>query len=374
MAVKKKVRKVRMRAKTGLAAAPLDSFSKLRFYFHYEMDGKEISPIIKSWIKSEFSKEEAKAILKNPEYHFTMYAHFAACIYWSSLNLEVDDDYKKWPTIVKKYYSDLIEQGKSLLEADEDIAKTDQPSNVIKLNPHQRLLNKINSTIMDDIETLYDSWCDGEKGTLDLYSQFKKHGLSGSAVEPVRKELQFQLDEYRDAYTGSCEDAVEGWSHVNKPELKRRIKALDDMLTDLDKIKLAAKASRKTRMPKPRAADKQVANVKYAKENNEYKVVSILPIQIVGAMRLFVFNGKTREIIEYISSSTNGLEVKGTTILNVGEESRKTRLRKPEDFLSIVQSKTTRQIDNEWQKLTTKTSQPNGRLNLDCVLLRALDH
>ena len=31
MAVKKKVRKVRMRAKTGLAAAPLDSFSKLRF-------------------------------------------------------------------------------------------------------------------------------------------------------------------------------------------------------------------------------------------------------------------------------------------------------------------------------------------------------
>lgn len=376
MALKKKVRKVRARPKTGLAAAPLDSFRKLRYYFHYEMDAKEISPIIKGWIKSEFSKEDAKAILANSEYHFSMHAHFAACMFWTNLNLEIDDydaSYRRWPEVARTYYEDLLEPGRAILKEKAESA-SDSTSNVVKLNPHQRLMNKINDTIMTDIEVLFEDWADGEKTSLDLYAQFKKHGLTGSATEPVRKQVELQLTEYRDAYSGDCPDAVEGWSHATKPELKRRIKALEEMLSDLDKIKSAAKATRKTRTPKPRAADKQVAKVKYCKENNEYKVVSILPIQIVGAMRLYVFNGKTRELVEYVTSSTKGFEVKGTTLLNVGEASRKTRLRKPDEFLSIVQSKTPRQIDNEWQKLTTKTGQPNGRLNSDCVLLRALDH
>lgn len=373
MALKKKVRKIRARAKTGLAAAPLDSFSKLRFYFHYEMDAKEISPIIKGWIKSEFSKEDAKAILANPEYHFTMHAHFAACIFWNSLNLEIDDEhYKKWPTVAHSYYEDILESGKAILKEKAESA-SDSTSNVVKLNPHQRLMNKINDTIMTDIELLFEDWADGEKNSLDLYAQFKKHGLTGSATEPVRKQVELQLTEYRDAYSGDCADAVEGWSHVTKPELKRRIKALEEMLSDLDKIKNAAKATRKTRIKKPRAADKQVDKLQYLKESNEYKIVSILPIQIIGSMRLYVFNTKTRELIEYISESVSGFEVKGTTLQNISNASRKTRLRKPEEFLGIVQSKTPRQIDNEWQKLTTKTSKPNGRINTDCVLLRSLD-
>ena len=372
MALKKKVRKIRARPKTGLAAAPLDCFHKLRFYFHYEMDPKEISPIIKEWIKSEFSKEDAKAILANPEYHFTMHAHFAACIFWKSLNLEIDDDYKKWPTVAHNYYEDLLESGKAILK-EKAAATPDTASNVVKLNPHQRLMNKINDTIMTDIELLFEDWADGEKTSLDLYAQFKKHGLTGSATEPVRKQVEFQLTEYRDAYSGGCEDAAEGWSHVTKPELKRRIKALEEMLSDLDKIKNATKATRKTRIKKPRAADKQVDKLQYLKESNEYKIVSILPIQIIGSMRLYVFNIKTRELIEYISESVSGFEVKGTTLQNISNASRKTRLRKPEEFLGIVQSKTPRQIDNEWQKLTTKTSKPNGRINMDCVLLRSLD-
>lgn len=375
MALKKKVRKVRARPKTGLAAAPLDSFRKLRYYFHYEMDAKEISPIIKGWIKSEFSKEDAKAILANSEYHFSMHAHLAACMFWTSLNLEIDDydaSYRRWPDVARTYYEDLLEPGRAILKEKAESA-SDSTSNVVKLNPHQRLMNKINDTIMTDIELLFEDWAEGEKTSLDLYAQFKKHGLTGSATEPVRKQVELQLAEYRDAYSGGCEDAAEGWSHVTKPELKRRIKALEEMLSDLDKIKSAAKATRKTRIKKPRAADKQVDKLQYLKESNEYKIVSILPIQIIGSMRLYVFNTKTRELSEYLSESVSGFEVKGTTLQNVSNASRKTRLRKPEDFLGIVQSKTPRQIDNEWQKLTTKTSKPNGRINMDCVLLRSLD-
>jgi hypothetical protein len=374
MAIGKKFLKktVRVRPKTGIAAAPLiDDFYKLKFYFHYELEVKEISSVVKPWVKATFSKEDAKAILANPEYHFTMHPHFASCIYWSQRpDAEFPEPYKKWFDVCKAYYADLIQIGNAILI--EKAGNPEEPqSNVVKLNPYQRTINKINDTVMQDILDLEDKWLDGDnKATVDLYQKFKSHGLSGAHVDYVRKVVDQWIEEYQDAYSGLCEQATEAYKHVTKPALKARIKTCEGMLSDLDKIKSAAKATRKARVKKPQAADKQVSKLTYCKEDNEFKIVSIIPAIIVGAMRLYVFNVKTRELTEYVSESVNGFEVKGTSLQNFGGGSRKVRLRKPDEFLSIVQSKTSRQIDNEWQKLTTKTSEPTGRINKDCVLLR----
>lgn len=372
MAVKK--RKVRARPKTGLSAAPIDNFHKMKFYFHYELDRKELSSIIKGHIKSHFIRDDQKAILANPEWHFFMHAHFAASIYWQNvIKQPFPDNWKNPMDTINQYYSDLIEVGKQILSEKE----LEKETNVVVLNPQQRLMNKIQSTIMVDLDYLEDEWMDGNfKASLDLYTKFKSHGLTGSAVEPVKNWIETYMSEFSDAYSNSCEQAHEAYSHITKPNLKLLMKTCESMLNDLESIKNAAKAVRKSkaRIKKPKAADKQVAKLKYCKENMEYKVVSILPLQIIGSMRLYVFNAKTREITEYVSDSTNGFEVKGTTLQGINVDlSRKVKLRKPNDFLSIVQSKTPRQIDNEWQKLTTKSSVPNGRINADCLLLRVLD-
>ena len=146
------------------------------------------------------------------------------------------------------------------------------------------------------------------------------------------------------------------------------------MLDDCDKLKAASAATRKVTKPRVKSADKQVAKMKYRKDDSENKLVSINPISIIGMMRLYVFNSKTREITEYVSGVTSGFSVKGTTLQGVdGDISRKIRLRKPADFLSIVQNKSIKQIDNAWSKLTTKESTPNGRINADCVLMRVAD-
>ena len=75
-----------------------------------------------------------------------------------------------------------------------------------------------------------------------------------------------------------------------------------------------------------------------------------------------------------MSGSTSWFSVRGTTLQAVDlENSRKIRLRKPDDFLPIVQSKTIKQIDNAWKKFTTKESKPNGRINDDCILIKVQD-
>jgi hypothetical protein len=75
----------------------------------------------------------------------------------------------------------------------------------------------------------------------------------------------------------------------------------------------------------------------------------------------------------YVSDSTTGFEVKGSTVYKWDEKmSMCTKLRKPEDLLPQILTKTEKQIDKALKALTTKVSIPTGRVNKDCILLRVL--
>jgi hypothetical protein len=371
MAAKKKV-KVRAKPRTGLAGAPLNKgFDAFKHYVHMEVDKKDLTAITKPFIKAQFSKADAAAILSNPDYHFYMYSLHAAAIYWTNVELELPSKYAHAIKRIKEYYNDLIEPGKMILAEKEQVAKA--TANIVVLTPKQRMFQKIQDTIMTDLDELEDAWIAGDEPEFDMYQAFKQHGLTGSHTLAVLQRLEGWLLDYEDAYHKRCEQAVEGYSDIKRPAMRRRIELIQKMIADIHSVKASSKATRKTRTPKPRAADKQIARLQYLKESNDFKITSVLPITVIGAMRLFVFNVKTKELTEYVSDSAKGFEVKGTTLQNFGEASRKIKLRKPEEVLPIVQAKTVKQIDNTWQKLTTKTNSPNGRLNSDCVLLRVLD-
>ena len=374
MAIPKRTRKktVRARARTGLAAAPIEKgFDAVKDYFHMEIDRKDVASQIKTYIKSNFNKSDQRAALACPEYKFVM-TYLGATAFWNNQKLEETDKTKQYTNHLNGKISEMIEMGKQILLEKKEVAKVE--TNVITLSPQQRLQNKISNTIMQDLLDLEDQWIEGEQTSIDIYALFKKHGLAGSAVLVVRPVIEGWLLDYEDAYHKRCEQAVEVYSHLKRPELNRRIKACQDMLLDLDRIKSAAKATRKTRVKQPKAADKQIKNVKYKTEDTTFKLVSIPPIQMIGKMRLYTFNTKKRTLTEYITESTNGFQISGSSIKNFDEvNSRTVKLRKPEEFLSIVQSKTPKQINAEWEKLTTKSSVPNGRINTDTILLRVLD-
>lgn len=374
MAIPKRTRKktVRAKSRTGLAAAPIEKgFDAVKSYFHYEIDRKDISSQIKTYIKNTFSKSDAKAALACPEYKFVM-TYLGATAFWNNQKLEETEQTKKFTDHLNGKINDMIEMGKGILIEAKQESK--EGVNVVSLSPMQRLQNKIDNTIMQDLLDLEDQWIEDEKTDIDVYALFKKHGLAGSATLAVRSVIEGWLLDYEDAYHKRCEQAVEGYSHLKRPELNRRIKACQDMLLDLDRIKSAAKATRKTRVKQPKAADKQIKNVKYKTEDTTFKLVSIPPIQMIGKMRLYTFNTKTRMITEYITESVNGFQISGSTIKNFDQvNSRTVKLRKPDEFLPFVLNKTAKQIDTEWEKLTTKSSIPNGRLNNDTILLRVTD-
>ena len=361
----------RAKSRVGIAGIPLDKgFSVFKNEFHFNVDRKEVSSTMKSYIKSKMSKSDQRDIFACPEYKFYTFSQYAATAFWSLNKLDSEDLFVYYEEKLQDFLSSLIVLGKRIRAE----KKVEETVNVVSLSPMERLQRKISDTVMQDLLDLEDQWMDGEKTTIDLYKLFQKHGLAGSATLPVRQVIEGWLLDYEDAYHKRDEQAVEGYAHLKKPELNRRIKACQDMLLDLDKIQSATKANRKVRVPKAKSADKQVARVQYKKEDNDFKLVSINPILLIGSRRLYAFNCKSKKLIEYCTQAVNGFEISGSTIKNFDRvNSRQITLRKPDEFIPITQKKSVNQIDVAWKKLTTKTSIPNGRINKDTILLRVMD-
>ena len=368
---KKKV--MRARARTGLAGVPIDKgFDAVKDYFHLQVDKKDCISQVKSWVKKNFP-EPAKYILANPEYHFSM-THHAATAFWYNNDLykNNDADGNKAKDFLNNLFDKmipLIDKGKVIYEEKQKVK-----DNVVSISPAVKLMRKINNTIMQELLELEDEWIDGKDATINLYNRFKYHGLSNTAISHVKPMIEGWLLDYEDAYYKRCDQAVEGYSHLKKSTLNHRIKTCKAMLEDLERIRSATKASRNVKVKRPKSVDKQVARVQYKKEDNDFKIVSINPIQIPTKTRLYAFNTKNKMVTEYITESVNGFEISGSTIKNFSKGlSRTICLRKPLDFLPIVLQKTPKQINDAWQTLKTKTKIPNGRINKDTVLLRVLE-
>lgn len=252
-------------------------------------------------------------------------------------------------------------------------AKSIKVDEVVVLNvpsPIDRMRNKVYNTIIRELEEVEEAWMNGEKAEINLFERCQVHGIKANAVNIIIEWLEPRVQEYDDAITKKDEDAVEFFSHLKKPELKRQFKVLSDALADCERVKSASKATRKTRVKKPQAADKQVAKLKFMKDSNEFKIASINPLLIVGAKRLILFNTKSKKIEEYQTARPDGFEVKGQGLQHINHSRGKT-LRKPDEFLPIALKKTAKQFEKEFNNLTTKEYKPNGRFNDKIIILYA---
>jgi hypothetical protein len=372
---KLKKKTVRSRSRTGLAGVPIEKgFNAVKDYFHLEVDRKDCVSQVKTWVKKNFP-DASKYILANPEYKFTM-THHAATAFWYNNDLHKNNDSNKAADFLSHLFDKmipLIEEGKVLYE--EKRMSNKNEDNVVTLSIQEKLTRKINNTIVQELLELEDKWIEGEDATLNIYDRFKYHGLTNTAISHVKPMIEGWLLDYEDAYHKRCEQAVEGYSHLKRSVLNQRIKICQTMLEDLERIRSATKASRTIKIKKPKAADKQVAKVQYKKEDNDFKIVSIHPIQVIGKNRLYVFNCKNKVVTEYLTDSPTGFIISGSTIKNFNKETSKSAtLRKPLDFLPTFLTKTPKQIEQFWKaNITTKTFVPNGRINKDTILLRILD-
>lgn len=246
-------------------------------------------------------------------------------------------------------------------------AKVASPTVVI--NIQDRILEKareVGGEIEGEIDEFVLSGC-----PRDFKFKTPIKSYNAQIVKYITSFIKPRIAEMQEALDGNDPQLVEGYSNFKKTELKRFITLLEDLVSQCEEQKVAAKATRKPRARKAKPASVQVAKMKYLKEFAELKLKSINPAEIIGADELWVYSTKYRRLAVYRAADSNGLGVKGTTITNytVKGSGMKT-LRKPEDFLPKVLSTPKRSLTPEFRNIKTKEAQPNGRINEETILVR----
>jgi hypothetical protein len=180
-----------------------------------------------------------------------------------------------------------------------------------------------------------------------------------------------QYDEYLEVAEGKDEQLKEGYSHITKAQLKKITAFYSEILSACDMLAQEAKINRAPRAKKTVPADKIVSKLKYLKSNEQLKLVSINPTDIIGAKELWVFNIKTRKIGKYVADEYKDLSVKGTTIIGFNETlSIQKTLRKPEDQLKEFKSAGKVALRKFLDDIKAVDIKLNGRINEETILLR----
>jgi hypothetical protein len=337
-------------------------------WYNYYLKPKDYVQSVLSMAENQYGydKEKIKHLKKLKDWELTMEIGKIAKIFTRGYEY-TNPELKRWGVILDKIYQRALVTVEEIKEKDAD--KPAQPS------IQERQKSQILDTVWEDWDSVVDGWMDGDfKQSFDAYKLFKTYQLKGATLNMFKDMIMNEYQPIKDAYDGTCDQAVEAYSHVTKRNQKKMITLMETIFEDLDKLKVANKAAKIPRAKKPKASDVQIKNLKYKVEDIDAKISSINPVMIPGREVLFVFNTKTRKLMQLNTNSTKGFEVSGTTVKNVCDKSSKqTTLRKPEDIIPLILSKSTKQIDKlVWDTITTKVSVPNGRINADCVLLRAL--
>lgn len=250
----------------------------------------------------------------------------------------------------------------------------------------QQRIDEIVGDYISDIDSKLDTFCEG--GCVDpisFYDLFNSKGAKAIYIPriieyytPLAAELlearKFKLP--RNIKTDYDLQMNEAYRLYTKKQLIAFSDLVNSLIEDCNKfagnIKRARKPS-KARKKKERSADQVVKNMKYLKSDEELKVVSINPMNIVGAAELWTFNSMYNVMYHYVAMDRGGLSVKGTTIINFNEKaSEKKKIRKPEQFLPTIINGGPKQIAKNFSSLKTKSAACNGRLNDKTLILRAI--
>jgi hypothetical protein len=259
----------------------------------------------------------------------------------------------------------FFNQQLDLLFAEGERVKQEEVEDTAKpVDIQARVRDKANA-IITNIEEELDLVMDGKEFSMYTFCQ---------ANELNPQILNIVTDHYRP----QLEEILSNDEQVNEAYGKRQkfwTNFWNNFFADIDRYlnnKKVVKV-RKPREKKAKSAVDLVKNLKYQKEEPSLKIVSAHPAEIIGCQQLWVYNTKYRKLIQYLAVGPAGIQVKGTTLTGWDVESSMSKtLRKPEESLTELLSAGRVGLRSFMSNIKTSESQPNGRINQECILLRII--
>lgn len=186
---------------------------------------------------------------------------------------------------------------------------------------------------------------------------------------PVAAELELARGRSSDP------QVKEAYSSMSRTQINKIVSTVTTILSDAERYSLNRRASvvKKPRKRKEKSAAQLTSRMQYLREYPELKIVSVDPSLIVGAGTVYLYNTKYKQLRRLCAQTDQGLTVSGSTIQGFDPKtSDQKSLRKPEQVIPLVLEGNHLACRRAMSDLKTKSSEPNGRVNSDTIILKTL--
>lgn len=234
----------------------------------------------------------------------------------------------------------------------------------------QEAIKEKHSNIIGEVEGMID---DG--GCEDFFKYLNSIKATPMATRAIAEKLAPQALELNEVLSNPDDlDLQEGYMYLSNEEVETLFNMISGMIDDCTRyasINRKAKALTKKKVP---SKEKLVKNLKYLDKDDKYKIASIDPGKIVGAIEMWTFNVKTRQLTVLRALDRAGLSIKGTSITNIDEKGSMTKLlRKPEETIQEVLSGGKIILKKLMDNLSTKKMpHTNTRTNKFTIILKVV--
>ena len=273
-----------------------------------------------------------------------------------------------------KYIVGAVTKALELDDKDEKVVEVvaDKTKAAVKVPTIQDRMNEIMKVHVLHFEELEDKLYEGQTIDPKAYEYLIGKAVPQAMLGKIQAVFDRRYAEITEAKTTKDEDLKDAYAYMKAADYKRYDAFYTKLFEGIAQYGQVKKATKKAAVRKPPQKEKLVAKLKYLKNDPTTKLVSISPVDIIGAQELWVYNTKTRKLGKYVAEEMGGaLGVKGTAITGFNEsKSVQKTLRKPEVQLKEFMAAGKIQLRKFLDDIKATDIKLNGRINLDTILLK----
>jgi len=240
------------------------AISRALYWYRQNFKIAQSKDWVERWLRSEGRTEDAKVCHRAERFHFKEVAPYCRM---ASRGLP-------FPAHAQKGLDELLTNARA------------QKAPVVTetVSVQDRIHAKANA-VLTELEPVLDAVLEGvlsKSKDNPLKAWLQSHNFNRPTIMIVKERLLRTFSEMSLALDGSDPDYVEGYSYLNRRQLKTLVGIFQDGISSLDNALGVLRASRKPRKRKAKSADVLVKGLKYSARNSEYGIDSVRPEVIIG--------------------------------------------------------------------------------------------
>ncbi len=343
-------------------------------YYRLEFSGKDLKPKIINWMsQAGYTKDQIAQFKKTRDTRCTITMGAIAANLLKGMPIARADfnDGRSTAQWLGEQIAKVMSEGSKDVE-EEEVTEKKETTVVVSIQDRVR---EATFGMTEEIEDALESFATDPEAfdpkSFKLLNLLRGKQAKAAHARIIRDYYSRQYNEYIELQEGKCEQLKEAYSHLSKAQIKKITAFYNEILSACDMLMQEAKVNRKPRAKKSKPIEKIIEKLKYLKQDDKLKLVSISPTDIVGAKELWVFNVKTRKLGRYSAGEFSELGVKGTSITGFDTiKSVQKTLRKPEEQLKEFKAAGKVALRKFLEDIKAVDIKLNGRINEDTVLLK----